>query len=80
MNKLNASDYQVILIKNKSLGGRVAHLSMRGKGQTLCGSSTRFKGKRRFVWIGAIGCKPCRDMYGATSKSFADYATEAGWD
>ena len=54
MNKLNASDYQVILIKNKSLGGTVAHLSMNGKGKTLCGSSTRFKGKRRFVWIGAI--------------------------
>ena len=73
MGNKNDTDYQGVLIKDESKGFTVEHLAIKGNGQTLCGSSTRFKKKRKFLWIAAIGCKACRDGYSATAKSYADH-------
>jgi hypothetical protein len=73
--KHNDKDYEGVLIFDRSLSANVEHLAIKGAGRTLCGSPTRFKKRRRFLWIAAIGCYACRGGYSATAKSYADHET-----
>ena len=66
-------DYQGVLIHDKRLGTTVEHLMIKGQGRTLCGAGARFKRRRKFLWIGAVGCYACRCGYSASAKTVADW-------
>ena len=71
--KLPDVDYCGVLIYDNGVGADVEHLMIKGQGRTLCGAGVRFKRRRKFLYIGAVGCYACRCGYSSTAKTVADW-------